>query len=184
MPGSEHLSDVEIAAYLDRTLSATDRDRVEDHLAECPDCRRQMLETKELLEKMRRPKKVFVGGAAAAAVVLIFLIARPDVLSLRQPTRASGSESEQLAVYGPLGAAPRAGLRFVWAASPKAESYRLSASGVDGELLWSWSGTDTIATLPDSVRLIAGKRYVWVVDALLADGTTRSTGLRQIDVVP
>jgi anti-sigma factor RsiW len=179
-----HVTDTEIAAYLDRTLTASERDRVEDHLAACPDCRQQLLETKELLERVRRPRNLLVGGALAAAVVVVFLVARPDSgpTDGRTLMRSDGAAAP-LVAYGPLGSTAGAGLRFVWSAAPGRESYRLSVSRFDGQAMWSSSGTDTVATLPDSVILRPNDRYYWVVDALLNDGTTRTTGLREFGVV-
>jgi hypothetical protein len=43
-------------------------------------------------------------------------------------------------------------------------------------------GTDTSVMLPASVTLDRDARYVWFVDAILNDGTTKSTGLQQLRV--
>jgi hypothetical protein len=181
--GAGHITDVEIAAYLDRTLTPSERDRVEDHLADCPDCRQHLLETKELLEQVRRPRKMLIGGALAAAVVLVLVIARPNPSETdHRALVRSNSAAEPLIAYGPMGTPNRVGLKFVWGALPGAESYRLTVSGGDAHTLWSSSGTDTVATLPDSVILRANEHYYWVADALLSDGRTRSTGLREFGV--
>jgi hypothetical protein len=58
----------------------------------------------------------------------------------------------------------------------------LTISRADAHPVWSLSSTDTVATLPDSVGLRPSERYFWVADALLSDGTTRSTGLREFGV--
>jgi hypothetical protein len=181
----DHVTDIEIAAYLDRTLTPAERDRVENHLAACPDCRQQLLDTKELLERVRRPRKLMIGGtvAAAATAVLLFVIARPNASESDQRALMRGdTAAEPLIAYGPIGTPDRVGLRFVWGALPGAESYRLTVSRGDAHALWTSSGTDTVATLPDSVILRANECYYWVADALLSDGTTRSTGLREFGV--
>lgn len=180
--GRSHLTDVEIAAYLDRTLMPSERDRVEDHLADCPDCRQHLLETKELLEQVRRPRKTVIGAALAAAVVLVLVVALPNAKETEQGLMRSDIRPEPLIAYGPIGTPSRVGLRFVWGALPGAESYRLTVSRGDGHALWTSSGIDTATTLPDSVILRANERYYWVADALLSDGTTRSTGLREFGV--
>jgi hypothetical protein len=87
-----------------------------------------------------------------------------------------------LVAYGPLGTTRDAGVQFVWGAASGSESYRLSVSRSDGQAIWSISGTDTLATLPASVVLRPNERYYWVVDAILHDGSTRSTGLREFGV--
>lgn len=181
--GGNHLTDADIAAYLDRTLTGTERDRVEDHLAACPECRQHLLETKELLERVRRPRKMLIGGAVAAAAAVVFLVIRPDAGTTDQRAlmRDEGTTA-YLVAYGPIGAAARNGLRFVWSEAPAAQSYRLTVGRMDAGPIWSSSGTDTVDVLPDSVILRANERYYWVVDALLGDGSTRSTGLREFGV--
>jgi anti-sigma factor RsiW len=181
--GGDHLTDVQIATYLDRTLTAPQRDLVEDHLAICPECRQHVLETRELLERMRRPRKFLIGGTLAAAAAVVFLVARPepDPIDQRKLMRSDGTPTS-LVAYGPISTAARVGLRFVWSAAPGAESYRLTVSRADAQPVWSSSGTDTVARLPDSVVLRSGERYFWVADALLSDGTTRSTGLREFGI--
>jgi putative zinc finger protein len=180
--GGGHVTDTEIAAYLDRTLGAIERDRVEDHLAACQDCRQHLLETKELLERVRRPRKLLVGGAMAAAAALVFIIVRSNPGATDRAVMRNDGIVVPMVAYGPMGTAPRAGLRFVWSAVPGAESYRLTVSGEDARTVWSSSGTDTLSALPDSVVLRPNERYHWVADALLSDGSTRSTGLREFDL--
>jgi anti-sigma factor RsiW len=180
----DHLTDVEIAAYLDRTLSPSLRDRAENHLAACPDCRRHLLETRELLERVRRPRKYLIGGTVAAAAVLALLIARPNVSSIDRPDLMRNDEAAvPLLAYGPMGPVIAAETRFVWSAAPGAQSYRLTVSRANAGAVWSSSGIDTVAMLPDSVVLRPSERYFWVTDALLSDGTTRSTGIREFVVV-
>jgi anti-sigma factor RsiW len=186
---TEHLSEAEAAAYLDRGLSLAERDRVEDHLASCPDCRAQLMEARRILAHVRRPKRsVLIGSiAAAAAAVLIFLV-RPATHPAEQLAPANvlrGSvEATRLKAYGPTGETPARALRFVWSAAPGVATYRLTVTRGDGATVWSQGSTDTSLALPDSVALRPHQRYFWVADALLGDGGTRSTGLREFDPVP
>jgi hypothetical protein len=181
--GREHLTDADIAAYVDRALTKPQLDRVEDHLAGCPDCRRHVLETKELIERIKRPRKMMIGGTLAATAIVAFLIFRPDSASIDQrPLMRNNGTTATLNAHGPIGTAPRVGMRFVWSPAQNAESYRLAVSRADALPVWSSSGTDTVATLPDSIVLRPSERYYWVVDALLSDGTTRSTGLREFGI--
>jgi hypothetical protein len=181
--GGGHVTDTEIAAYLDRSLTSVQRDRVEDHLAACQDCRQHLLETKELLERVRRPRKLLVGGALAAAAVLVFVLVRPNPAAMDLAIMRHDGLDVPVVAYRPIGTASRAGLQFVWSAVRGAESYRLTVSGEDARTVWSSSGIDTLAALPDSVVLRLNERYHWVADALLSDGSTRSTGLREFDLV-
>ena len=181
----EHLTDADVAAYLDRGLTDTRRDRLEAHLAECAECRREILETQQLVKRVRPFWRAPVwGGSLVAAAAVVLLVAKlgsgPGRLpETTPPVRADGGTS-QLVVYGPTGEGiSTRGLQFVWGAAAGAVTYRLTITGRDGAAVWSRSGVDTTVTLPDSIVLRPGQRYFWAVDALLGDGVTRSTRLRE-----
>ena len=74
-------------------------------------------------------------------------------------------------------------MRFVWGNVPGALSYQFTLSRADGTPIWARGGSDTAFTLPDSVVLQPGARYLWTTDALLPDGSTRSSGVREVDVM-
>ena len=182
----EHLKDAEVAAYLDRGLSVDKRDRIEAHLAACAECRRDVREAQQLLKRVGPMGRAsFLGGSIVAAAAVLLLIARlgprpAEQIADTTIVRAENTAS-QLMVYGPTGEdKPVRGLRFVWGAASGALTYRLTVTRRDGETVWSRSGADTAVTLPDSVVLRSGQSYFWVADALLSDGTTRSTGIREL----
>jgi len=182
---SGHMTDLEIAAYLDRGLSGAERDRVEDHLAECTECRHQVAEVHQVLKRAHRPRRVFVASTLLAAAVAFVLVAKPGQVHQSGVTtleRASSTDAKLLA-YGPSGEVRRAQLRFVWGSAPSAASYRLTVSRGDGTLVWSESTADTVATPPATLPFPAGTKHFWAVDAILTDGTTRSTGLREFNPV-
>jgi tetratricopeptide (TPR) repeat protein len=71
-----HLEAETVAAYIDRGLSAADTVAVDSHLAECPECRSEVVQLDALLRArrgVRRPVLLAVGLTAAAAV-LVFAI--------------------------------------------------------------------------------------------------------------
>lgn len=185
----DHLTDTEAAAYLDRGLPLAGRDRVEEHLASCPDCRAQLIAAKNILTHERGPRRSLLFGSAvvAAAAALIFLI-RPATHEVEHlataPLMRGSMETARLIAYGPMGETHAQALRFVWSAAPGAATYRVSVTRGDGAAVWSQGSTDTSVALPDSVALRTNQRYFWVADALLGDGSTRSTGLREFDPVP
>jgi hypothetical protein len=177
---AEHLSDLQIAQYLDRRASASTRDDIERHLADCADCRRNVSESQQLLRHVRRPRRFVAAGTLLAAAAAVMIVVGVSKVNERSQPRFRGAPAEAgLIAYGPIGEPRRSDLRFVWSAAPNAASYRLSVSQVDGARIWSVSGTDTTAVPPGSVNLQPGTHYLWVVDALLLDGTSRSTGLRE-----
>lgn len=181
--GDGHLDALQIAAFLDRGLSPAEYDRIETHLAECGECLRHVVETDELLKRVRRPKRLSIAGAVILAAASVALVA---VASLRTggsageaPAYRDSPQTSSLLAYGPMGESPLKSVRFVWGSVSGAMSYRLTVTNADGETVWTHSGSDTVVTLPGLVRLRAGNRYVWVADAILSGGGSRSTGLRE-----
>lgn len=185
-----HLSDSQIAAFLDRGLAAVDRDRAEEHLASCAECRAHLVGSRRLLERVNQPRRFLATGfSIAAAAAVMFLVIRPAMYRSEQHSmapivRGSGATDARLTVYGPLGEIHTGGTRFIWAAASGALSYRVSVTRADGARVWSHGGTDTLVALPDSVALRAGQRYFWTADAVMEDGSTRTTGMRELDPVP
>jgi hypothetical protein len=184
--GPNHLSDSELALYLDRRLSPEERDRIEDHLGVCAECRGHVLGTQQVLRSARRPRLLAAGGVLAAAAAITILLARvePGNEQTMPKLREAAPENTTLIAYGPTGDAKREGLRFVWGPAAGAVSYRLSVTAADGAQVWSRSGVDTAAILPRTVNLRAGEKYLWVTDAILSDGSARSTGLREFSLIP
>jgi hypothetical protein len=176
-----HVKDLEIAAYLDRGLAPAQVDRIEDHLSRCAECRENVVKTQELVARSHRPRFIY-GGLIVAAAAAVALVAVPSVRDVMRPdvVRSSdvGAGSNTIVAYGPIGEV-RGPLHFVWGAAAGALSYRLTVSRVDGPEVWSASVSDTTATLPSESQLQSGASYVWVVDAILRDGGTRSTGLHE-----
>ena len=182
-----HPSDLELATYLDGRLEPAIRERIESHLAECPACRDDVVATRTLRPRARFTSLRGSGALAAAAAVLVLavLLVRNDgARTVREPvTRSAGAASARVITFAPAAVENSREVRFVWATVPGALSYRLTITSADGAPAWTRSGTDTSATMPDSVAT-PGRRLVWSVDALLSDGTERSSGLRNLQLVP
>lgn len=181
-----HLSDSEMALYLDRRLPIEERDRIEDHLALCAECRGHALAAHQVLRRSRRPRLVAAGSVLAAAAAILIMTARVEPGNEQQASglRGIARANTALITYGPTGDAKREGLRFVWGPAAGAVSYRFSVTTSGGEQVWSRSSVDTLASLPRSVNLRAGEKYLWVADAILSDGSSRSTGLREFRLIP
>nr|AIA17971.1 Putative zinc-finger [uncultured bacterium] len=178
------MNDLEIASYLDRGLSAHDRSRVEDHLAECFECRENVAGAQQLVAKLRRPRRIAaLAGVLAVAAAALFVIS-PALTKGREPmdiVTREATRSSALAAYSPIAApSSQRPLRFVWGAAPEALSYRFTLSSADGTKVWSTSGPDTTAMLPANVTLAPTTKYLWFADAILPDGSSRSTGLIEL----
>lgn len=181
----EHISDGELAAYMDRNVASADRERIESHLADCDECRQHLIEARKVLGGIGRTRGLRIAATLAAAAV-VFVFVRFEVWPTRESATASlvrgSSSGGEITAHGPSGDVSRNGLKFVWSPVSGAGSYRITVSRADATPLWSKTTTDTVVTLPPAVVLQRGQTHLWVTDALLLDGTTRSTGLREFRV--
>ena len=183
--GEEHVTNSAVAAYLDQRLPPAERTRLVRHLIVCDECRLEVSETQALLAQRGHRRWFAAAGLIAAAAVLV-LILRPIVAPSEPPSELAirdGGSNSTLTAYGPVGEVRGDSLRLLWAAAPGATVYRVTVSAPGGLAVWSGSTADTSVILPDSARLETGLVYYWVADALLANGTTRSTGLRGFEIV-
>jgi hypothetical protein len=204
-----HLTEGELAGYLDRDLSATERQSVERHLDGCDECRAELVAVAGLVDRWnagdtrsqpapsvpgrlsrrrswRGPMGVVGLAAAAALAALLLVVPGPE------PFAEAGRDRERLSTEGvaPLrthaptdaGAVGRDDLRFAWA-DQGTDSYRLTITAEDGGLVWSVTLADTLAVPPDTLHLEPGARFFWYVDAMSAGVVARS-GVRSFTVTP
>lgn len=187
----------EIAAYLDDRLPEAEKDRLQAHLAECEECREEMVELVELIEVheqggRRRWTIPALLAAAAAAVALLVIVptVREDV---EAPTAFRGAEEaaereavREISVVAPASdrAVARAGLVFAWEPVGEDASYQLTVTDSAGVPVWSAETDGTRLAPPENAGLEPGGTYLWYVDAVLADGTTATTGVQAIQLSP
>lgn len=176
-----HLSAVEIAAFIDSTLSPEARAAAELHLSGCARCREELASCMRLARSApSRPSSrvswPLLGSIAAA--VLIALVLRP---SRHQTTtnpadreRAAAAPAEARAIAPINGESlDRRDLRLVWRLDTTAVSYRVVITDSAGAPTWrSDDLVDTAVSPPPAVVLNPGERYYWRVDALHSDGST------------
>jgi hypothetical protein len=188
-PSSEHLPAALVAAYLDGRLDAAERARAESHLADCAECRQEVVEMRAVLadpettgvtKHVRRPNRwlpVGIGTAAAAALLIVLAsTARRSPPEIeRTPSDAA---SARLATHAPSDGVSAERVVFVWAPAAPGSSYRLTLTDSAGAPVWSTSTMDTVLALPATTQLARGRRYHWYVDALVGDGHTMTSGVR------
>jgi len=165
VPG--HLTSGEVAAYLDKALTASDRSRLDAHLVDCADCRNELIEVTRLLRTRSRRWVLSVGAAAAAAAVLLVVIwPRQGHQSPEQPGHREPAVTTTVA---PVAVAPSGAIasarELVWTAVPHADRYRLTLFDSAGTVVWERETGDTAASLPDTLQLKRGARYLWKVEA-------------------
>ena len=187
----EHVHPTQIAGYIDRTLDQSTRAEFEAHLADCAVCRAELVGAHRTLRGKPLHRRPWVVGplAAAAAVVALMILPRGEVIDSQQPILRAGPESVGIqrvtAVQPAAGASIAEDDRtFVWQAVAEDANYRMTVTQIDGSRVWSLETADTVATVPDSVGLTAGNIYLWVVDAMLADGSQAKTEVRSFTIAP
>jgi anti-sigma factor RsiW len=184
---ARHLEIQQVVAYIERTLAAAERERVEEHLSHCEECSAEIAAIIRLRPRpARRVPWAPIGIAAAAALAGVLLV-RP--LLHHPPPSADVERQGQAGAVLPI-VAPAAGVRvsgavtLVWHAARGASVYRVTLSRADGDSVWAGSTSDTTLTIPPSVALMRSARYYWYVDALVADGRALSTGLHEFMTGP
>lgn len=181
-----HLTELEIAAYLDRGVSQAERHRMESHLAGCAECRDSVSSAEELISGSRTPRRWLIGGSMLAAAAAILVVAMPAIRSANstgdRPIVRDIDPLPPVTAYEPASTADRSNLRFTWGPVPGIIDYRLTLTESDGVVVWSGVTRDTTMALPPSIELRKDVAYVWTADAHLENGDIRSTGLRRLSI--
>lgn len=194
---TEHLDPREISAYVEERLSPAEKERVQAHLIDCASCRAEVVEVVDLMKAHERetPRKRWLlpAGLAAAAIATV-LIGVPALRetgeapdSLRAPEAAAVREavrSVDVIAPSPDRPVPRGDLVFEWETVGDDAAYRLTVADAGGMTLWSLETHETRAIPPSDLDLRKGETYLWYVDAVLADGTTATTGVKRLQMAP
>ncbi|HUG27245.1 MAG TPA: zf-HC2 domain-containing protein [Gemmatimonadales bacterium] len=179
-PGSAHLSEEILAAWVDGGLSRDDRAKAAAHLVDCDECRSLALESGGLLRGYARPhwmRRMAIGGLAAAAAVAL-LILTPETVRTpvgTPPTRTGGPSpaGEDVLRFAAVGPPTRSIVRpdtiiLRWESLTAGTTYRVTLSNDRGDILLRTETRDTALSLQEiAATLIPGDTYNWVVDARL-----------------
>jgi len=129
--------------------------------------------------------------AAAAAVLLVAgsLVIRPrigsDRASATDPASTTRGVESPITLVGPVGsAAEQRGMRFIWRRVGQAERYTVVVVDTTGTEIFATETRDSSLVLPDSVRLVAGREYLWWVQARLNDQSTVTAVTQRFLVAP
>lgn len=190
-----HLSDAELAGYLDHDLSADERRRVETHIDQCATCRREIVSLLPIThpgqgsasQSTRRQGRWWIPAAAAAVVAAALTLPRltsnvpgPDVPQRARPVTEAGGPS-RLDIVAPADDAT-VGRRviFTWR-SANADVYRIVVLTESGVPVWTTDTGDTTIALPASVTLQGGQAYFWRVEAI-GNGIAATTGVHRLQI--
>lgn len=171
----ECLSDDTMAALAEGTLGAPERAEALAHVWGCARCRNLLASlaralsdsgvTREIaaVEGGGRRRFYRVALPLAAAAVLLLILVRPG--SFENGTHRGPPAAAVVPVpVAPIGIVASA-TPLEWTAVAGADRYRVTLSDAAGRLLYEFEVTDTVASLPDSIPLVAGRSYVWLVEA-------------------
>ncbi len=202
----EHIATEELASFLNGGMVAAERSRIQAHLAECSECRGELVEITKIESRVAsgRRWRTAVPLVAAAGLAAV-LLAGPLVRQAgdRTPAEETVPAVPEGVRRAPEAAAEREGVRRFPAIQPRDGSelngrpsfewgvaggegtvYRLTITDTGGAPLWSEETSETSLLPPPQLQLEPGRTYLWYVDALLADGTAATTGVLQFRVSP
>ena len=165
----QHLQPDQVAAYVDGSLAGEVRPRVQAHLALCADCRGELVDVARIVGTLpgRRlvRRRVWIPAAAAAALALF--LARP--VETPSPTESGHRQTAVLTPGAPRAILPadtvRSARSLIWSSVAGADRYRLRLFDASGTVIWEAEIPDTLAALPDTVRLAVRRSYYWKVEA-------------------
>ena len=176
----ECLDDDTVAALAEGALDSAARAEVLPHLAGCARCRGAVASVARALADSglarevrgvegagrRRLYRIALPLAAAAALVLVLAWPRQTDDS-GPPHRAPPTDASTPVPIAPIGVVASA-TPLLWTAVTGADRYRVTLSDAGGRVLYETELADTVTTLPDSIVLVSGRSYVWIVEARTA----------------
>ena len=171
---AECLDDDTIGALADGTLAPEHRAAALHHIASCARCRavvasvaRALVDpavTHELSAESHSRRMFRIAVPLAAAAVLLLLLWSPvddRGSGHRGPPPPPATVPSPRSPLGTVAAVDE--LR--WSAVAGADRYRVTLFDAAGRVVYEAEGLDTVATLPDSITLVPGARYLWKADA-------------------
>ena len=192
--GLLHLSDAELAGFLDHELSADERRRVETHIDACAACRHEVVALLPITHPgesrdtrtVHRPRRWWIPAAAAVVIAAVALprLTRTapdaDVPQRARPVTETGGRSH-LAIVAPADDATVSGRIVLTWRSTNADVYRVILLTKSGAPVWTTETGDTSVALPDAIALQAGQPYFWRVDAI-GNGIAATTGSHRLQI--
>lgn len=189
----ECLGDELIAALADGSIDPALRATVLPHVASCSRCRTAVASVVRALgepavaravaaaERTRKPNGLYLAVPLAAAAVLVLLLRSPA------PENGGGHRGGNGALVpvpvSPLGRVAAARV-LVWTSVGNADAYRVTLFDAAGRVVHEARATDTVATVPESVGLVAGRQYLWKVEARIGFDRWVPSGLVEFSIAP
>jgi hypothetical protein len=122
----------------------------------------------------------------AIAAALVVMVGSGLWLRSREPAVPDTSRGPvpTVAIVAP-GPSAQAGapLQFTWRRVTDAKAYSLQVVDTDGNVAYAAITSDTVATLPDTVRLVAEKEYRWWIEAERTTGAPIKSAVQTLRVI-
>jgi hypothetical protein len=158
---------------------------VEAHLAQCDECRAEVVDVVRMFRMRRRSWIVPTAGVGIAAAAVLVITMMPRGVPPNGPVLRNGPAGmAAITMIAPADSAtvPVDSVRLVWHPAGADASYSVTVTDLRGDAVWSAATSDTAITA--GAALLAGTAYYWYVDALLPDGHTVTTGVRSFRTGP
>ncbi|MBL0169918.1 MAG: hypothetical protein IPP90_04165 [Gemmatimonadaceae bacterium] len=134
---------------------------------------RRELEIVWAAARAARPRRARGTTWATAAGVLLAVGITGTWLADRREAPALRAEASPITLVAPVGARDAANAsRFVWRSLRDADRYTLVVVDTAGNEVFAAETRDTAITMPDSVHLLAGREYLWWVQATTRAGAS------------
>ena len=163
----DHPSAGVLAAFVEDTLPVAERAAIEWHLADCDDCRANVIAAVRFARPRVSVRRWYLPAAAAAAVLLATAIGRERAsLVTREPVMREPviSTTEAPVALAPRGLVSRP-VRLVWTTVAFADRYRVTLFDDAGRAVYETQTRDTSAVVPDSIHLELRQPYFWKMEA-------------------
>ena len=179
-PAPDCLDDAAIAALAGGEQLGRDRERLVRHVSNCADCRHRVAAVARALSDpgvtaaigatsfvSRRRRVSFrfaVASATVAAAAVLFLVLPRFDGERAAPHRAPTLVESTPLPIAPIGLVEEARL-LRWGSTVGADRYRVTLFDTSGDVLYEAETPDTSVSLPDTILLRPGQRYLWKTEA-------------------
>lgn len=176
-PTPNCLDDASATALAEGTPDPVTRAAMISHLATCSRCRGTVASVTRALgdpivaravseAEGGRPRtwRLALPAAVAAALLLVFTWPRPAEDASGAHRERAMTSAPAPVLESPVGTVAGAAI-LQWSAVSGADQYRVTMYDTRSHVLFETELADTVATLPDSIRLAPGETYLWKVEA-------------------
>ena len=161
-----HLTPAEVAEFVDGVATPEATARIQAHLAECVECRDEVVETGDVVASLRGPswtRRVMQWAPAVAAAAIVFILLRPATSpppTHREPPITATAAPTIVVPIGDVDSVPL----LVWHVVPGADGYVARIFDRGGTVVWEQTVSDTTVR-PRDAKLTPAVTYYLEVKA-------------------